>query len=142
MGDFAQPAVMGLLASGTVSSAVGSYRQGEAAARAAEFNELMIRRETDQRISQALSESRRREATNRTRIAKSGVRPEGTALAVLDANEYEDHRQRMFIKYSGDAGAATARSQGRNARASARMGIASDVIGGAGRIGALAIRNA
>lgn len=142
MGDLAHPAVRGLMASGTISSAVGAHRQGEAARKAAEFNETLIRRETSERITQALSESRRRRASNVVRVAKSGVRLEGSPLAVIEDNEYQDARERMMIRESGAAAADLMRARGRMARASARFSVASEVVSGAGRIGALAIRNA
>ena len=142
MGGFANPAVYGLMAAGTASSAVGSFQQGKAAERAVKFNAALIQQETDQRLEQAFSESRRRRSANITRVAKSGVRLTGSPLAVLEENEYQDAQQRAYIRRSGEARANLMRTRGRNARAAARMGIAADVIGGAGRIGALAIRNA
>jgi len=142
MGGFASPAVYGLMAGGTIGSAVGTFQQGKAAERAARFNAELIRRETNDRLEQAFATSRRRRAMNITRVAKSGVRLSGSPLAVLEQNEYQDAQQRDYIARSGRAGADLMRARGRNAMASARMGVASDVISGAGRIGALAIRNA
>ena len=142
MGAFAAPAVYGLMASGIIGSAVGAARQGKAAERAAQFNAALIRQETSQRLEQAFTESRRRRASNIVRVAKSGVRLEGSPLAVIEENEYQDWKQREFIRMSGESSADLMRARGRNARSAARMGIASEVIRGAGRIGALAIRNA
>ncbi len=139
MGGAANPAVLGLLASGTIGQAVGAHREGKAIERAARFNAEITRRETDQRIEQSFSRGRRRRAENITRVAKSGVRLSGSPLAVLEENEYQESREREFVRQAGALSVNLLEMRGRAARDAARFGVASSVIGGAGRIGTLSL---
>jgi len=141
MGAYALPAALGMMASGTVTSAVGSYRQGEADRKAAKFNAEMIRREVSAQQAQMAAAQRRQRAANITRIAKSGVRVSGSPLAVLESNEYEAQRQQDYMASAGDMQRELLRMRGRNARAAGRMGVASNVLSGAGQLGTLAVKH-
>lgn len=142
MGQFALPSVIGLLASGTATSAVGAYRQGEAGRQSARFNRRVNAIQTGQQLEQMVTGQRRQRAENVTRVAKSGVRLTGSPLAVLANNEYLAEKQRQRVQYAGTLRDELYRMSGRSSRAAGRVGIASEVIGGAGRIGSLAVRNA
>ncbi len=141
MGAFAMPVALGLMASGTVTSAVGAHRQGKAEARAARFNAEQIRRETMGRLEQFHAEQRRMESSNITRVAKSGVRLSGSPLEVMENNRYQADLQAENLRFSGMVQSELQRMRGKSAENAARLGVASEVVGGAGRIGALAVNH-
>lgn len=141
MGAFALPAALGLMASGTVTSAVGQSMSGKAAEKAAKFNAAQTKREADLRIESAIARARQQTATNVTRVAKSGVRLTGSPLAVIAENEFRASRDREFIRDASDMRSQLFRMQGRSARIASGYGIASSVLSGAGQIGSLAVNH-
>lgn len=142
MGSLALPIVAGSLLAGTATSAYGQHAAGKAADRAARLNARITERETEARIAQLFTQERRTEATNITRVAKSGVRLSGSPLAVLEENAYQAERQRTYLRQSGELSADFDRARGKDARRQAGFGLASSVLEGTARVGSLAIRNA
>lgn len=141
MGAFAMPAALGLMASGTATSAVGQAQAGRAAARMGRFNASIMEQQTRDRIAAMSRQQTRQTATNITRVAKSGVRLSGSPLAAIVSNEYEAARQRDFVRRSGMLSAEISRTEGRNRLAASRMGVASSVLSGAGQLGGLAVKH-
>lgn len=142
MGAFALPAVIGLMASGTATSAIGAHQQGQAAKNAARYNQRINAIQTAEQVEQVISGQRRQRATNRTRVMKSGVRLSGSPLAVMAQNELNAERQRLRIQRGGALRSGLLANQKKSARSAARMGVASEVLGGLGSIGALGLTHA
>lgn len=142
MGGLANPAVLGLMAGGTVTSAVGQAMTGKAQERAARFNAEVIQRENDMRLSAMHNQARRRRSQNIVATAKSGVRLSGSPLAVLEENEYQESQQRDYARQAAQLGSELQRMQGRSARQAASYGVASEILSGAGLMGARALRHA
>jgi len=138
MGQYAQIAMQ---ASSAVTQAVGAHRQGEAARNAARYNRRVNEMQTAEEIERLLSSQRRQRSANITRVAKSGVRLSGSPLAVIAENEFTADRERLRLQSAGSMRSGLLRQRGRSARSAGRMGVASSLLEGAGRIGALGVRN-
>jgi hypothetical protein len=115
---------------------VGAARQaGKAQERAAKFN-AMAAMESAAEDARALElEARGIRGMNRTIIAKSGVRAEGSPLAALALNDMRIERQKQRILRAGRIQSGLFYNQAESARTGTRYSIAGELLGGAARAG-------
>lgn len=125
-------AALGLMAVGTGISVIGSLQEGEAAHAAALYNARLATMQANEEADRTRLIGRRRASLNVTRVAKSGVRLEGSPLAVLADNAYQIERQAQSQFRAGRAASILYRMQGRQARVASRYEAASSILTGAG----------
>ena len=90
-------------------------------------------RREGQQIADSHERMRKIASVNRTIIAKSGVRVEGSPNSVLAANEQKALRQQRRIRRRADIERTQYRNQARSAQYAGGMGIASSLISTTGR---------
>jgi len=112
---------------------VSAVQQGEAAERAAKINARRIGEENFQRELELHEKSRRVAGKNRTLLAKSGVRAEGSPNDFLARNELDTLRMKERIRRSTRVAQNTLRSQGAFARDAGRMNAFAVLTGSMGR---------
>lgn len=139
MGQFALPAAYGLTMGGAVTEGIGANLTAKAEAKAARFNAEVVRRESSQQLEKIYEDQRRQESRNIVAIAKSGVRVTGSPLDVLNENVRQTERAASMVKQRAALETELLESRAKFARKTGRFQIASSAIGGAGRIGQLAV---
>ncbi len=117
---------------GTAMDASGSYYEGKAANAAAKFNagELETQGRAQAEFSRLLS--RRVRAANVTRVAKSGVRPEGSALDVIAENAFRAEKEAQNAFRAARTAATLQRLEGRNALSASRTKLTASLMRGVG----------
>ena len=113
--------------------AVSAYQQSEAAERAAKINASRVAQESAQQQLELHERMKTIAGQNRTIIAKSGVRSEGSPNSVLAANELKTMRQQRRIQRRAEIERTQFRNQARAARYAGGMGVASSLISTTGR---------
>lgn len=126
-------AAVGLMLGGGITQALSAVQQGEAAERAAKINARRIGEENFQRELELHEKSRRIAGKNRTLLAKSGVRAEGSPNDFLARNELNTLRMKQRIRRSTRVAQNTLRNQGRFARDAGRMNAFATLTGSMGR---------
>jgi hypothetical protein len=141
----------GVAAAGTVVSAVGQIRQGQAAeavggynaqiaqqnAQVAEENAVEAERAARAREAQSRQESRRVLARQRALAGVSGVATEGSPLLVMLESSRQAELDALRERYAGAIEARRARQQGALARAGGQLSqYEAQQYGRAARIGA------
>ena len=125
-------AVSYILAGGAMQ-AVSAYQQSEAAERAAKINASRVAQESAEQQLELHERMKTIAGQNRTIIAKSGVRSEGSPNSVLAANELKTLRQQRRIQRRAEIERTQFRNQARSARYAGGMGVASSLISTTGR---------
>tara|TARA_R110000787_G_scaffold42717_1_gene104957 strand:+ start:318 stop:710 length:393 start_codon:yes stop_codon:yes gene_type:complete len=113
--------------------AVSAYQQSEAAERAAKINASRVAQESAEQQLELHERMKTIAGQNRTIIAKSGVRSEGSPNSVLAANELKTLRQQRRIQRRAEIERTQFRNQARSARYAGGMGVASSLISTTGR---------
>ena len=113
--------------------AVSAYQQSEAAERAAKINASRVAQESAEQQLELHERMKTLAGQNRTIIAKSGVRSEGSPNSVLAANELKTLRQQRRIQRRAEIERTQFRNQARSARYAGGMGVASSLISSTGR---------
>ena len=126
-------APVAFILAGGAAQAVSAYQQSEAARQAAKINARRVSEEEGQQIADSHERMKKIASVNRTIIAKSGVRVEGSPYSVLAANEQKALRQQRRIRRRADIERTQYRNQARSAQYAGGMGIASSLISTTGR---------
>jgi hypothetical protein len=110
-------AAIATIAAAGVTTA-GTIQSGRAQAKMAEYNAQVAEREAaiaatgaEFEEAQFRRESKRLTATQRVRFAKSGVKPSGSPLLVMEDTAVETERNALAIRYGGSLEAARATSR-------------------------------
>ena len=111
----------------------GGAMQSEAAERAAKINASRVAQESAEQQLELHERMKTIAGQNRTIIAKSGVRSEGSPNSVLAANELKTLRQQRRIQRRAEIERTQFRNQARSARYAGGMGVASSLISSTGR---------
>ena len=114
---------------GSIIQGIGAKHQADAEKDAAKFNARITREQTGQEVARIRAIGRREESTNITRIAKSGVRLEGSPLGVLAENAALVEREALQVQRAGMMQAALFKARARNAETAGRIGLAGSIIG-------------
>lgn len=122
-----------LILAGGAMQAVSAYQQSEAAERAAKINASRVAQESAEQQLELHERMKTIAGQNRTIIAKSGVRSEGSPNSVLAANELKTLRQQRRIQRRAEIERTQFRNQARSARYAGGMGVASSLISTTGR---------
>ena len=122
-----------LILAGGAMQAVSAYQQSEAAERAAKINASRVAQESAEQQLELHERMKTIAGQNRTIIAKSGVRSEGSPNSVLAANELKTLRQQRRIQRRAEIERTQFRNQARSARYAGGMGVASSLISSTGR---------
>ena len=112
---------------GGVVSAVGAQAEAEAAKNAAKFNARLSTIEAAEQSERVRAIGRQEASNNVTRIAKSGVRIEGSPLEVMAENAANVERQLQNIERGNFIKQISAQAQAKSARTSAKLAVASSV---------------
>lgn len=126
-------AAVAMIMAGGAMQAVSSYQQSEAAEKAAKINARRVAEESNQQQRDIHERMKKVAGENRTIIAKSGVRSEGSPNLVLATNELKAMRQQRRIRRRAEIERVQYRNQAQFARHAGRMGIASSLISTTGR---------
>lgn len=126
-------APVAFILAGGAAQAVSAYQQSEAARQAAKINAQRVAEEEAQQVSDSHERMKQIASANRTIIAKSGVRVEGSPNSVLAANEQKILRQQRRIRRRADIERTQYRNQARSAQYAGGMGVASSLISTTGR---------
>lgn len=122
---------------GTAVEAKGAGMEADAQAAAAKYNARIAVIQANEAADSIRSQSKVIRGYNVSRIQKSGVRAEGSPLAVLANNAYNAERAAQNARRSGEAqktlflmGADAARTAGQYAQTSALLRGAGSMLGG------------
>jgi hypothetical protein len=126
-------AAVSFMLAGGAMQAVSAYQQSEAAERAAKINASRVAQESAQQQLELHERMKTIAGQNRTIIAKSGVRSEGSPNSVLAANELKTLRQQRRIQRRAEIERTQFRNQARSARYAGGMGVASSLLSTTGR---------
>ena len=126
-------AAVSFMLAGGAMQAVSAYQQSEAAERAAKINASRVAQESAEQQLELHERMKTIAGQNRTIIAKSGVRSEGSPNSVLAANELKTLRQQRRIQRRAEIERTQFRNQARSARYAGGMGVASSLISTTGR---------
>ena len=126
-------AAVSFILAGGAMQAVSAYQQSEAAERAAKINASRVAQESAEQQLELHERMKTIAGQNRTIIAKSGVRSEGSPNSVLAANELKTLRQQRRIQRRAEIERTQFRNQARSARYAGGMGVASSLLSTTGR---------
>lgn len=128
---------MAMMAGGTLLGIAGTLAQGEASARAAEYNAQIEEDAGRRRADLVRKRGRRALGTMRTSIAKSGVRMEGSPMDAFAESAANIELDALNAIYAGETSAAMRRFEAKSARKGARISAGAQLLsGGAQTIGA------
>ena len=114
--------------------AQGAAKEAEATRDAARYNARVAMIQAREAAESVRSQSRVIRSQNITRVAKSGVRMQGSPIAVLAENAYRAERAAQNAMRAGNATAELYRFQGNAAMEAGRYRIASAALRGAGSL--------
>lgn len=126
-----QLALVAMLA-GTALSASGEQKQAKAAHDAAIYNARLAKMQADQEARRVREVADINQGINITRIAKSGVRMEGSPLDVLVSNSFQAAKQANNIIRAGEAQSQLLRMEAKNATEAGKYAVGSTVLQGIG----------
>lgn len=126
-----QLALVAMLA-GTALSAKGEQQQAEAAHDAAIYNARLAKMQANEEAERIRETSAITQGINVTRVAKSGVRLEGSPLDVLVSNSFQQARQANNAIRAGEAYSRLARMEAKNATEAGQYAVGSSVLQGVG----------
>lgn len=132
MGELAALAGMAANVGGTAIEAIGARYEGQAAQASAKYNARAASMQAREQSEAVRSQARQIRGENITRVAKSGVRMEGSPLEVLANNAYRAEKQAQNIMRTGKALDTLYRMEGRQAIVASRFKIAQAVFRGVG----------
>lgn len=121
-----------LILAGGAMQAASAVQQSKAAENAAKINEKRAAEEAADQQRELYQKMRRIAGENRTIIAKSGVRMEGSPNAILAANEMKLMRNQYMIQRRSKMEQLQYRNQARFARYAGGIGATSALISSAG----------
>ena len=127
---------------GGVVSAIGAQVEAEAAKNAAKFNARVSAMEAADEEYRVRKAGRQQASTNVTRVAKSGVRLEGSPLEVMAENASNVERQVHAIERQNYINQVSAQAQIKAARTSAKLAIAGSVVNTIGSVASLGLGGA
>jgi hypothetical protein len=148
MAAAALPLAVGLMGAGTLLQAQGIRQQGKAAQQAAAFNATVARQRAEATRSQGRADlvtldrdARRKIGSARAAYGASGVTMEGSALDVLAQSAWSAELDKQNLLYKTELRALGYEqtgdledARGANALSSSRLGAASTLLMGAGKI--------
>lgn len=132
MGEIAMIASAASTIGGTATEALGAKYEGEAQKASALYNARAAMIQAREQSDAIRTQGRQVAAQNITRIAKSGVRLEGSPLAVLAENAFRTEKQALNALRTGKAIDTLYRMEGRQAIIASRFKIAQAVFRGLG----------
>jgi hypothetical protein len=118
---------------------VGAQAEAEAAKNAAKFNARLATQEAAEKTARLRKIARREAAENVTRVAKSGVRLEGSPLEVLAANAANVEREAELIARENFIKQISAQAQAKSARMAAKLAVAGSVVNTIGTVASLGL---
>lgn len=107
----------GLTVAGAASEASGAYYEGKAAQAAANYNAKVAKIQARLAAEKVRSDAAMIRSENVVRVAKSGVRMEGSPLSVLARNAFNSEKQALSALRAGRAQYDLLKMQGRDAKA-------------------------
>lgn len=119
---------------GTFLSGVSAKAQGDAAARAAEYNAQAAEMEAASREQAQRAQSQRQLGTIRANIGKSGATMEGTPLLALAESAANAEIDALNTRFTGQRQAGLYRMQGDSARRQGNLMAGTSLLSGFGRI--------
>ena len=119
---------------GGVVSAVGAQAEAEAAKNAAKFNARLSTIEAAEQSERVRAIGRQEASNNVTRIAKSGVRIEGSPLEVMAENAANLERQLQNIERGNFIKQISAQAQAKSARTAAKLAVAGSIASTVGTV--------
>jgi len=139
---------VGITVASTAASAIGSAQEGEAKARASEYNQSIQNRQATAAIASAGETERRvrvggKKALGgiRAAVSASGINMEGSAMDVLEESATNVEMDALTAKHEGAMkawsyreGAALSGMEASNARTAGGFNAASSVLGGASKL--------
>lgn len=132
MGELAAAVGMASTAGGSLMEFMGAQYEGEATKAAALYNARAAQMQAREQAEAIRSERRQIASLNVTRVAKSGVRLEGSPLSVLAENAYRAEKQALNVLRTGKAISTLYRMEGRQAIIASRFRMAQAVFRGLG----------
>jgi hypothetical protein len=117
---------------GTIFSAFGAAQEDEAAHDAAIYNARAATMEAEDQARNVRLQGSHRAAYNITKIAKSGVRMEGSPLLTMAQNAYDVDAQAQAYRRTGQAQNQLYRSAAQGATAATPWRVTTALLGGAG----------
>lgn len=123
---------------GAAVEALGALYEGEATQAAAAYNAKVSMAQARAQAEKLRADARRVRGENIVRVAKSGVRMEGSALATLTENAFNSEKQALNSLRAGRAAADLYRMEGQAALTASRFRVASTVLKGLGNLGGAA----
>ena len=114
---------------GGMISAFGQKYAADAARDAAKFNAKIIRRNGLSASAQVRSQARRKQSNNITRVAKSGVRLEGSPLEFLSENIRQTELEAARIDTEAFIKSEFQSLQAKSAQIQGRLGVAASIHG-------------
>lgn len=128
------PAALAVMGGGSLLQAYGTYQQGKAQEKAAKFNAKLAEVKGRQRESAVRRSGRRQMGAIRASIAKSGVTTAGSPLEVMAESAAAIEMDALNARFGAESEAAALRREGAARMQAARIGAASQILSGGGRM--------
>lgn len=122
---------------GTAMSVAGARQEGEAAKAAASYNARISVAQAREQAEKVRADAKLVRGENIVRVAKSGVRMEGSALATLTKNAFNADKQALNVLRAGRAAANLFHMEGQSAMTASRYRMASAALSGLGKVGGM-----
>lgn len=113
----------GLMLVGGAAEASGAYYEGKAAESASKYNARVAINAARAQAEKVRNDAARVRGENIVRVAKSGVRMEGSPLSVLARNAFESEKQALSYIRAGQAQRDLSLMAGKDAMAAARSNM-------------------
>lgn len=113
-----------------VLTAIGAKTTADAEKDAAKFNAAETLRQAADEEQRIRRVAERQASVNIVRIAKSGVRLEGSPLSVLAHNAELVEKEALNVRHQGAVQAALFRARAKQAEKAGKLGVASGVLQG------------
>lgn len=120
---------------GTAVEAIGAKFEGDAAKASASYNARLSMAQARAQAEKVRADAKRVRGENIVRVAKSGVRMEGSALKTLADNAFKTEKQAINVMRAGRAAADLYHAEGQMAVEASRLRVASTVLKGLGNLG-------
>lgn len=127
----------GLMVAGAASEASGAYYEGKAAQAAANYNAKVAKIQARLAAEKVRSDAAMIRSENIVRVAKSGVRMEGSPLSVLARNAFNSEKQALSALRAGRAQYDLLKMQGKDAKAAGISNMNTSLIRGAANAASL-----
>mgnify|MGYP003645168340 FL=1 len=123
---------MSMIMAGGAMQAVSAFQQGEAANKAAKINARRSAEEASQQELELHEQRKKIAGQNRTIVAKSGVRVEGSPNSVMAHNDLKALRMSQRLRRRSHIEQTMYGNQARAARYAGRVGVGTSLISTAG----------